>query len=77
LTRTYAGEERGKVQALNKIANRVWHPLQKQAGLVDAAGMPLFNFHALRHFAASLWIELEFSPKRLQAMPGHTSMHDL
>jgi integrase len=64
----------GKVQSHTNIANRVWHPLQKQAGLVDASGAPLFNFHALRHFAASLWIELEFSPKRLQAMLGHTSM---
>jgi integrase len=48
--------------------------LQKQAGLVDAAGEPLFNFHTLRHFTASLWIELGFTPKRLQAMLGHSSV---
>jgi integrase len=64
----------GKVQPLSNITCRVWHPLQKAAGLVDEAGEPLFNFHALRHFAASLWIELGFSPKRLQAMLGHTSV---
>jgi integrase len=64
----------GTVQPLTNITRRVWRPLQKAAGLVDEAGMPLFNFHALRHFAASLWIELGFSPKRLQAMLGHTSV---
>lgn len=46
---------------------------QRQAGLVDDKGEPLFNFHALRHFAASLWIELGFSPKRLHALLGHRS----
>jgi integrase len=64
----------GKVQPLSNIANRVWRPLQRQAGLVDGQGEPLFNFHALRHFAASLWIELGFSPKRLQALLGHSSV---
>jgi integrase len=64
----------GKVQPLTNLTQRVWHPLQKAAGLVDKAGEPLFNFHALRHFAASVWIELGFSPKRLQAMLGHTSV---
>jgi integrase len=64
----------GKVQPLTNITHRTWHPLLKAAGLVDEAGEPLFNFHALRHFAASLWIELGFSPKRLQAMLGHTSV---
>jgi integrase len=64
----------GKVQPLSNIAHRVWRPLQRQAGLVDAGGEPLFNFHALRHFAASLWIELGFSPKRLQALLGHSSV---
>jgi integrase len=64
----------GKVQPLSNIAHRVWRPLQRQAGLVDDKGEPLFNFHALRHFAASLWIELGFSPKRLQALLGHSSV---
>jgi integrase len=64
----------GKVQPLSNIAHRFWRPLQRQAGLVDDKGEPLFNFHALRHFAASLWIELGFSPKRLQALLGHSSV---
>jgi integrase len=53
----------GKVRPLSNLAQGVWHPLQRKAGLVDAAGKPLFNFDALRHFAASLRIELGFSPK--------------
>jgi integrase len=64
----------GKVQPLSNLARRVWRPLQKTAGLVDTAGAPLFNFHALRHFAASNWIGLDFSPKRLQILLGHSSV---
>jgi len=50
----------GKVERLANIAHGVWRPLQKAGGLVAGEGGPLFNFHALRHFAASLWIELGF-----------------
>jgi integrase len=64
----------GRVQPLSNIADRIWRPLQRKAGLVDAEGDPLFNFHTLRHFAASLWIELGFTPKRLQSMLGHSSV---
>jgi integrase len=64
----------GGVQPLSNIADRIWRPLQRKAGLVDAEGDPLFNFHTLRHFAASLWIELGFTPKRLQSMLGHSSV---
>jgi integrase len=64
----------GKVQPLSNLGHRVWRPLQRQAGLVDEKGEPLFNFHALRHFAASNWIELGFSPKRLQVLLGHSSV---
>jgi integrase len=64
----------GKVEPLSNIARRIWRPLQKRAGLVDEAGRALFNFHALRHFTASLWIEQNFTPKRLQAMLGHSSV---
>ena len=36
--------------------------------------MDTFGFRALRHFAASLRIELGFTPKRLQALLGHSSI---
>ena len=66
--------ERGRPLPHTRLVSRVWRPLQRRAGLVDGTGEPLFNFHALRHFAASLWIEAGFSPKRLQAMLGHASI---
>jgi integrase len=30
--------------------------------------------HAFRHFAASLWIEQNFTPKRIQTWLGHSSI---
>ena len=65
----------GNVQPLSNVSHRLWRPLQRQTGLTDETGEPPFNFHALRHFAASLWIELGFSPKRLQALLGHSSIN--
>jgi integrase len=64
----------GKVQPLSNIAHRVWRPLQRKVGMVDATGEPLFNFHTLRHFFASWAIERGFTPKRLQALLGHSSI---
>jgi len=64
----------GNVEPLSNIAQRVWRPLQREIALVNTEGEPLFNFHSRRHFAASLWIELRFSPKRLQALLGHSSV---
>ncbi|MER8838459.1 site-specific integrase [Mesorhizobium sp. M0913] len=67
------------------ILNRVWTPLLIAAGLVkfhrtkrDEDGNPVpigkYNFHALRHAAASLFIEQKLSPKRVQAIMGHSSI---
>jgi integrase len=64
----------GKVQPLTNIGRNFWRPLQRAAGLVDEAGQPLFKFHALRHFFASWAIERQFTPKRLQALLGHSSI---
>ncbi|RUV13326.1 MULTISPECIES: tyrosine-type recombinase/integrase [unclassified Mesorhizobium] len=60
-------------------------PLLVGAGLfklhatsLDADGNPLkitkYNFHALRHTAASLFIEQKLSPKRVQTIMGHSSI---
>jgi hypothetical protein len=35
---------------------------------------PKYPFHALRHFAASLFIEQGYSPKQLQQIMGHSSI---
>lgn len=42
----------------------------KQSGKVAAK----YGMHAFRHFCAALWIEADFSPKRIQAMMGHASI---
>jgi integrase len=33
-----------------------------------------FNWHALRHFAISCWIEAGLSPKTVQTFAGHSSL---
>jgi integrase len=45
----------------------VWKPL------LDACKLD-FEFHSLRHAAASLFIELGWQPKRVQAVMGHSSI---
>jgi integrase len=35
---------------------------------------PRFNWHALRHFAVSCWIEAGFAPKTIQTFAGHASL---
>jgi integrase len=64
----------GNVERFSNLTRRVWYPLQQAAGLVGENGKPLFDFHTLRHYAASVWIEAGFSPKRLQALLGHSSI---
>jgi integrase len=65
---------RGNVESHANIANRGWYPLQIAAGLVGDDGKPKYGLHALRHFFASWAIEREFSPKRVQALLGHSSI---
>jgi integrase len=64
----------GKVENHANIARRRFAPLQKACGLVDERGRPRYGLHSLRHFFASWAIEQNFSPKRLQAMLGHSSI---
>jgi integrase len=33
-----------------------------------------FNWHALRHFAISCWIEVGLTPKTVQTFAGHSSL---
>jgi integrase len=48
--------------------------LQTKTEIVDADGKPKYGLHALRHFFASWAIEQGFSPKRVQALLGHSSI---
>jgi integrase len=37
-------------------------------------GVKRFNWHALRHFAVSTWIEAGLTPKTVQTFAGHASL---
>jgi integrase len=64
----------GRVENHANIANRGFYALQRAAGIVDGEGRAKYGLHALRHFNASWLIEQGFSPKRLQALLGHSSI---
>ena len=65
----------GKVENHSNIHNRVLVPLLIECGIVDGAGRPKFSFHALRHAAASLFIEQNWPPKKIQTLLGHASIN--
>ena len=56
------------------IHTRAWVPLLVKCGLTDD-GVPRYNFHLLRHAAASLFIAyLKWPPKRIQTVMGHAKI---
>lgn len=57
----------GGVISHHNFHTYVWKPLLKACGLD-------YEFHSLRHAAASLFIELGWQPKRVQAVMGHSSI---
>lgn len=59
----------GNVESHANIAARGFAPLQRAA-----IGEVKYGLHSLRHFFASWAIEQGFSPKRLQALLGHSSI---
>ena len=64
----------GKIENHANIANRGFYALQRAVGMVNREGDPKYGLHALRHFFASWAIERQFSPKRVQALLGHSSI---
>ncbi|RWK33777.1 MAG: site-specific integrase [Mesorhizobium sp.] len=79
----------GKAESLANIFNRAWKPIQLEAGVCDPKrddgevvrdeeGKPVmeprYNFHALRHFHASMLIADNANPKEVQAELGHSSI---
>jgi integrase len=67
---------RGNIESQANILARVWGPLQISSGITDeSGGKARYSFHALRHAAASLFIaHLGWTPKRVQAVLGHSSI---
>jgi integrase len=64
----------GNVESHANIANRGFYALQTAGGIVGADGRPKYGLHSLRHFFASWVIERGFSPKKVQALLGHSSI---
>ena len=77
----------GNVENLGNIYRRGFGPLQVECGITDGFTLkrgkkgkleevpkPKYGIHALRHAAASLFIEQGLTPKRVQAIMGHSSI---
>ena len=64
----------GKPQSLTNFHKRVYRPLLIECGITDGQGAPKYNLHALRHAAASLFIEQGWTPKKVQTVLGHASI---
>ncbi len=70
----------GNVESLSNIDRRGFGPLQLKCGVWRETGEdnPIrrrrYGMHALRHAAASLFIDQGFQPKRVQAIMGHSSI---
>ena len=70
------------VWSYNEFFRECWLPMLRRAGLVDMLPdskgknrpVPAFGPHTLRHVAASLWIEQDVKPKKLQEMLGHATL---
>lgn len=72
---------RGRFQDHGGMVKRSFYPLFDRLAALhkeDPAKHPpapcRFNWHALRHFAVSLWIEAGLSPKTIQTFAGHSSL---
>jgi integrase len=65
---------KGGVDSLPNMHRRGLGPLQQAAGITADPNHPKYGLHSLRHAAASLFIEQGFSPKRVQALMGHSSI---
>jgi integrase len=64
----------GNVESLPNIHRRGLGPLEAIAGITKDRRHPKYGLHALRHAAASLFIEQSFTPKRVQALMGHSTI---
>lgn len=65
---------RGNVESLANISKRGFAPLQVDCGIVGPEGKSKYGLHALRHAAASLFIDAGLSPKKVQEIIGHASI---
>jgi integrase len=65
---------KGTIDSLPNMHRRGLGVLQVSAGITNDKRRPKYGLHSLRHAAASLFIEQGFSPKRVQALMGHSTI---
>lgn len=67
--------KRGTYANHDNFVKRHWYPLFEKVDQMDGlSATDRFNWHALRHFAISTWIEAELAPKTVQTFAGHSSL---
>jgi integrase len=74
----------GGVRLHSNLLNREYWPMQIKAGLTRPSGKhdeggneiphARYDFHALRHYAASAWVKQKVDIKRLTTWLGHSSV---
>ncbi len=62
----------GKVESLQNLYHRRWAPVMRELGLVRD-GVPLFAFHAQRHFRISRLIAIGATIREIMDAAGHAS----
>jgi len=68
----------GRIESYTNVMQYGFGPIQIAAGITrvrdDGQLAGKYGMHALRHAAASLWIELGHNPKQIQVMMGHSNI---
>ncbi len=65
--------ERGQILLHSNLYHQCFMALVEGCAL-KSGDLPPYNFHSLRHAAASLFIEQGWSPKKIQTVMGHSSI---
>lgn len=63
--------------SLNKKVRHTCHgnlSKQRYKPALKMAGVSGINWHSLRHYAVSIWIEVGLTPKTVQTFAGHCSL---
>jgi len=60
--------KKGNYTCHDNLIKRLYKPTLQGAGLLD------INWHSLRHYAISTWIEAGLAPKTVQTFAGHSSL---
>jgi len=64
----------GIISGTVTVKDKAGKPKLDKEGRPIMRSKPKYTFHALRHFAASLFIEQKMSPKKVQEIMGHSSI---